>query len=66
MKATKATENGRLDEEICKVILLQRKKMILYLKDEFIKPATTLEKLGTLRAAFKKKVVLLPLEILLV
>ena len=56
MKATTATENGRLDEEICKVILPQRKKDdIVFEKDEFIKPATTLEKLGSLRAAFKKE-----------
>ena len=32
MKASKATENGRLNEEICQVILPQRKKKILYLK----------------------------------
>ena len=56
MKASKATENGRLNEEICQVILPQRKKEdIVFEKDEFIKPATTLEKLGTLRAAFKKE-----------
>ena len=55
MKASKATENGRLNEEICQVILPQRKKEdIVFEKDEFIKPATTLEKLGSLRAAFKK------------
>ena len=67
MKATKASKNGRLDEEICKVILPQRKKEdIVFARDEFIKPTTTLEKLGTLRTAFKKKVVLLLLEILLV
>ena len=56
MKASKATENGRLNEEICQVILPQRKKEdIVFEKDEFIKPATTLEKLGSLRAAFKKE-----------
>lgn len=56
MKASKATENGRLNEEICQVILPQRKKEdIVFVKDEFIKPATTLEKLGSLRAAFKKE-----------
>ena len=56
MKATKASENGRLDEEICKVILPQRKKEdIVFARDEFIKPTTTLEKLGTLRTAFKKE-----------
>ena len=56
MKASKANENGRLNEEICQVILPQRKKEdIVFEKDEFIKPATTLEKLGSLRAAFKKE-----------
>ncbi|MEC7083861.1 MAG: acetyl-CoA C-acyltransferase, partial [Bacteroidota bacterium] len=56
MKASKATENGRLKKEICQVILPQRKKEdIVFEKDEFIKPATTLEKLGSLRAAFKKE-----------
>ena len=56
MKATRASENGRLDEEICKVILPQRKKEdIVFARDEFIKPTTTLEKLGTLRTAFKKE-----------
>ena len=56
MKATKASKNGRLDEEICKVILPQRKKEdIVFARDEFIKPTTTLEKLGTLRTAFKKE-----------
>ena len=56
MKASTATENGRLNEEICRVILTQRKKEdIVFEKDEFIKPATTLEKLGSLRAAFKKE-----------
>ena len=56
MKASTATENGRLNEEICPVILPQRKKEdIVFEKDEFIKPATTLEKLGSLRAAFKKE-----------
>ena len=56
MKASKADENGRLNEEICQVILPQRKKEdIVFEKDEFIKPATTLEKLGSLRAAFKKE-----------
>ena len=56
MKATKATKNGRLDEEICKVILTQQKKEdIVFARDEFIKPTTTLEKLGSLRAAFKKE-----------
>ena len=38
------------------MILPQRKKEdIVFEKDEFIKPATTLEKLGLLKSAFKKE-----------
>jgi 3-oxoadipyl-CoA thiolase len=55
MKATKAKENGRLQEEICTVKIPQRKKDdLLFSFDEFIKPHTSLEKLKTLRAAFRK------------
>jgi len=55
MKATKAKENGRLKEEICTVKIPQRKKDdLLFSFDEFIKPHTSLEKLKTLRAAFRK------------
>lgn len=54
MKATKAQENGRLAKEIVTVEIPQRKKdSILFSKDEFIKPTTSLEILGKLRAAFK-------------
>lgn len=56
MKAAKAQESGRLAEEIVAVSIPQRKKdPIIFDKDEFIKPHTTLEKLGTLRAAFKRE-----------
>jgi len=56
MKATKAQENGRLDKEIITVEIPQRKKdPILFSKDEFVKPNTSLEVLGKLRAAFKKE-----------
>lgn len=56
MKATKAQENGRLAEEIVSVEIPQRKKdPIIFSKDEFIKPNTTLEILGKLRPAFKKE-----------
>jgi 3-oxoadipyl-CoA thiolase len=55
MKAKKAQETGRLSEEICHVSIPQRKKDDLIFKyDEFIKPQTTIEKLNSLRAAFKK------------
>jgi len=54
MKATKAQENGRLAKEIVTVEIPQRKKdPIQFSKDEFVKPTTTLEVLGKLRAAFK-------------
>ena len=56
MKASKANVDGRFKEEICTVSIPQRKKDdLIFSKDEFIKPSTTLEKLGTLRAAFKKE-----------
>jgi 3-oxoadipyl-CoA thiolase len=56
MKAAKAQESGRLAEEIIAVSIPQRKKdPIIFDKDEFIKAHTTLEKLGSLRAAFKKE-----------
>lgn len=55
MKATKAQENGRLAKEIVTVEIPQRKKdPIRFAKDEFVKPSTSLEVLGKLRAAFKK------------
>lgn len=56
MKATKAQENGRLAKEIVTVEIPQRKKdPILFSKDEFVKPATSLEVLAKLRPAFKKE-----------
>jgi 3-oxoadipyl-CoA thiolase len=56
MKASKAQENGRLAEEIVAVEIPQRKKdPIIFDQDEFIKPNTSLEILGKLRAAFKKE-----------
>ncbi|MBO3097252.1 3-oxoadipyl-CoA thiolase [Gelidibacter pelagius] len=54
MKAAKAQENGRLAKEIMTVEIPQRKKdPILFSKDEFVKPNTSLEVLGKLRGAFK-------------
>lgn len=56
MKATEAQKNGRLAEEIVAVHIPQRKKDdLIFDKDEFIKPTTSLEILGKLRAAFKKE-----------
>ena len=56
MKATKAYESGRLSKEICSVTISQRKKDdIIFEKDEFIKSKTTIEKLNSLRPAFRKE-----------
>ena len=56
MKASKAQEEGRLAQEIVAVEIPRRKKdPIVFDQDEFIKPNTSLEVLGKLRAAFKKE-----------
>jgi len=55
MKASKATENGRLTKEIITVEIPQRKaQSILVEHDEFIRSDTTLEILSKLKPAFKK------------
>ena len=56
MKAKKAQKSGRLAEEIVNVEIPQRKgdaKVVA--QDEFLKPTSTIEGLGKLRAAFKKE-----------
>lgn len=54
-KAYTAQEKGILAEEIMTVEIPQRKKdPILFEKDEFIRPNTTIETLSGLRPAFKK------------
>ncbi len=56
MKATEAQNNGRLAKEIAAVSIPQRKKdPIVFDKDEFVRPETTLEVLGKLRPAFRKE-----------
>lgn len=56
MKATEAQKNGRLAKEITAVEIPQRKKdPIIFEKDEFVKPKTSLEILAKLRPAFKKE-----------
>lgn len=56
LKASKAQQNGILAEEICEVVIPQRKgDPIRVTQDEFIKPNTSLEKLATLRTVFKNK-----------
>lgn len=55
MKSTKARENGRLSKEIIGVPTPTKENPnSIFDKDEFIKPNTSIEKLGTLKAAFKK------------
>jgi acetyl-CoA acyltransferase len=55
-KATAAQIRGRLSEEILPVSIPQKKgESIIFDKDEFVKPNTSLEGLGRLRAAFKKE-----------
>jgi acetyl-CoA acetyltransferase family protein len=54
-KAARAMENGRFDEEIIPIAIPQKKKdPIIFQKDEFARPETSLESLAALRAAFKK------------
>lgn len=56
MKAAAAQQRGRLAEEIAPVSIAQRKgDPVVVAEDEFIKPATTLEKLAVLRPAFKRE-----------
>lgn len=55
MKASKARDNGRLDKEIIAVPIPSKENPnALFERDEFIKPSTSIEKLLTLKAAFKK------------
>ena len=54
-KAAEATNSGRLNEEIIAVEIPRRKAdPIIFDKDEFIKPGTTLDGLAKLRPAFRK------------
>ena len=55
LKAAKATENGRLAQEIMPVEIPQRKAdPIVFSKDEFIRANSTIEGLQKLKPAFKK------------
>ena len=54
-KAARAQERGRFRLEKFAVEIPQRKAdPVVFVEDEFMKPATTIEELGGLRAAFKK------------
>jgi acetyl-CoA acyltransferase len=55
-KAAQAQISGRFAEEIIGVeISPKRGEIIVFDKDEFVKPGSTLEKLATLKPAFKKE-----------
>lgn len=55
IKAAKAREEGRFNDEIVPVVIPQKKgDPIVFDKDEFIRPDTTVEKLAKLKPAFKK------------
>ena len=55
-RATNAKESGRFAEEITSVEIAGKKGDVsLFEHDEFIKPATTIEGLSKLKAAFKKE-----------
>jgi len=57
MKAAKAQHAERFAEEITPVeITIKKNETSLFAADEFIKPATSLEKLAQLKPAFKKEV----------
>ena len=54
-KVFKAQESGFFDPEICAVEIPQRKKdSIVFSKDEFNRPKTTMDSLAKLKPAFKK------------
>lgn len=54
-KATAAQTNGRLAKEIVAVEIPQRKgDPLLFSKDEFVKPSTTMDVLAKLKPAFRK------------
>jgi acetyl-CoA acyltransferase len=54
-KATKARAEGRFDKEIAAITIQQKKSEIIFDKDEFIKPETSLEILSRLKPAFRKE-----------
>lgn len=56
MKASAAQQSGRLAKEIVAVEIPQRKgDAVIFSKDEFIKPTTSLEGLAKLKSAFRKE-----------
>ena len=54
-KAFKAQQNGILAQEIVPILIPQKKKeALIFDKDEFIRPGTSMETLSLLKPAFKK------------
>src|SRR5699024_6087043 len=54
MKAKKAIENHRFADEVTPITVKQKKEAFLFDMDEHFRANTTLEKLGTLKPAFKQ------------
>lgn len=55
MKAAAAQGAGKFDQEIVPIDVQLKKELVTVAKDEFIKPATTIEGLSKLRPAFDKE-----------
>lgn len=53
-KAAAAQQNGRLAKEIAAVEIQQKKEVVKFEKDEFVKPTTSLEILAKLKPSFRK------------
>ena len=54
-KAIKADDEGKFENEITPILLKNRKGDVLFKKDEYINRKTSMEKLSSLRPAFKKE-----------
>lgn len=53
-KAIKAQDSGRFNDEIVPITIKTRKGEVVFNQDEYVNRTTSLEKLSTLRPAFKK------------
>jgi acetyl-CoA C-acetyltransferase len=53
-KAARASESGRFKDEIVPVSVKKKKEIVVFDKDEFIRPGATMEGLTSLKPAFKK------------
>jgi acetyl-CoA C-acetyltransferase len=54
-KAAKAQAEGRFKDEIAAIEIVERRKTVVFDRDEYIKPETTVEALAGLRPAFDKE-----------